>query len=421
MGRLNFWIVKVGEPAVFNNKQSKRKPLRAAMISQILSNLDNDVTWWTSNFQHHDKSLIFDNNVFNRDVYKGITIEYIPSTGYRKNLSFKRFLDHKILAKNVSSEIKSRVDPDLIFCAWPLVELTEVFYNFAKNNNIPFVIDVRDQWPDVIYRRVFESIGLGFKLNFLPSYERVLKKCFVGADAVITISPPFLEWVYKRSGRLQNSKDMVCRLSSKDLYNTVYEKNNAEDFWKEKGVINSEEILRIVMVGTLVRQKSLLNFLKVVQGNDFRNFQFVVCGSGQLEKEIININNDNLIFAGYVDEGQMSHLFKMSDVGLLPYDNTEDFLMSIPNKVGEYLSCGLHLLTSLRGEVFDFFKKSDMATFYNHNHLDEIKVSLENIYDDRETIRNNKSLSRGLYLKNLNAKKNYKELAMHLENIAQNI
>ena len=53
--------------------------------------------------------------------------------------------------------------------------------------------------------------------------------------------------------------------------------------------------------------------------------------------------------------------------------------------------------------------------------LDEIKVSLENIYDDRETIRNNKSLSRGLYLKNLNAKKNYKELAMHLENIAQNI
>ena len=85
-----------------------------------------------------------------------------------------------------------------------------------------------------------------------------------------------------------------------------------------------------------------------------------------------SIKTKNIIYAGYVDQEKLSYLLEMSDVGLLPYDKVEDFTLSIPNKVGEYLSCGLHILTSLKGEIskffdnsFDLFKiVSDLASKY---------------------------------------------------------
>ena len=418
MEKLNIWVVKVGEPAVFHDSQAGKKPLRAALISQELSKLGHEVTWWTGNFQHHDKSFLFSNKGFNQETYKGVKIEYIPSIGYRKHLSFRRFLDHRILAKNTSVEIKKKNPPDLIFCSWPLVELTEVFYDFAKENSVPIVIDVRDQWPDVIYRRVSDFLGQKLELHFLPSYERVLKKCLVGADAVISISEPFLNWVYHRSGRIPKRGDMVCRLSSKDLKAVNYNKKEVSRFWQNLGVTESESVLRVVMVGTLLKQDSMMNFLHAISSKDLCNVQFVVCGSGQLEQKISESDLQNLVFAGYVDEGQISHLFKISDVGLLPYDNTEDFLMSIPNKVGEYLSCGLHVLTSLRGEVFDFFKGSDSATFYNPHISEDIVLNLIGLYGSRDNIRKNKSNSRSLYLDNLKAEINYYQLALHLEDVA---
>jgi hypothetical protein len=420
MPDLNFWIVKVGEPAVFHKRQVNKKPLRAAMISSCLANLGNDVTWWTSNFQHHDKSYIANDFRFHQTIDENITVNYLPSIGYKKHISLRRFLDHKILSMKARKILRYyKKKPDLIFCSWPLVELTEVFYDYAKENNIPFVIDIRDQWPDVIYRKVYSQFGLKANFKFLLTYERILKKCFLNADSIVTISPSFLQWAYKRSNRVVNALDMIYPLSSTNLsYKPEYTKD-VVDFWRQNGVIKSNNILRIVLVGTLLEQHSLINFLKVLtQGNINKNIQFVICGSGQLEKRIMEINSQNVIFSGYINQIQMSYLFKISDVGLLPYDNAEDFLMSIPNKVGEYLSGGLHVLTSLKGEVYNFFKDTDLATFYKPHDLSNIELCLNNLYQKKSQIRKMKNTAIDLYLDKLNAKKNYNNLASHLESLA---
>lgn len=414
MKRHNFWIIKVGEPAVFNTKQKKIKPLRAAMVAEHLCFQGNDVTWWTGNFQHHDKSKIYENANFNREKKKNLTIEYIPSIGYKNNVSIRRFLDQRILAKNALIEINKRQPPDLIFCAWPLIELTNVFFEYAKKNNVPFVIDIRDQWPDFLYRRILEKININTNWKFLPTYEAILKKCFLRADSLITISPSFLDWAYKRSGRQENYMDAVFRLSSKDLMIIRSDSLSIKKFWEKKGVIVSKKILRIVFVGTLLPQKSFFKFIEAFSDLNKANFQLIICGSGQMEKQLKINKTKNIIFAGYVDQKKLSYLLKISDIGLLPYDNTEDFKMSIPNKVSEYLSCGLHILTSLKGEVYKFFNNSPAISFYDLHNIVNIKKKLIKLYEDREKIRSNKDLSRKIYIKSFNEKNNYKKLALHL-------
>lgn len=420
MKKLNFWVIKVGEPAIFNKKLKKIKPLRAAMVAQHLCNQGNDVTWWTSNFQHHDKSKIFQNNTFNRETKNNLVIEYIPSIGYKNNVSIRRFIDQIVLAKNVSNEINKRQVPDLIFCAWPLIELTDVFCKYAKKNNIPIVIDIRDQWPDFLYRRFFEKIKISCNWKFLPYYEGILKKCFLGADSLISISPSFLNWAYERSGRKKHYNDAVFRLSSIDLLNISRNEESVKKFWDGKSVNFSDKILTIVLVGTLLPQNSLYKFIDAIKDSNKNNFQFVICGSGQLANKIKSIKTKNIIYAGYVDQEKLSYLLEMSDVGLLPYDKVEGFTLSIPNKVGEYLSCGLHILTSLKGEISKFFDNSSAVTFYDYDNPSTIKLTLKKLHGEREKIRENKHVSRKFYTSYLNEKVNYKKLALHLIKITKN-
>jgi glycosyltransferase involved in cell wall biosynthesis len=318
----------------------------------------------------------------------------------------------------MSKEILLRKKPDLIYCAWPSVETSEIFYDFAKKNKIPFVLDVRDQWPDVIYRRLGSKINVKSVPRFLTNYERILKKCFINSTSVVTISSSFLEWIYQRSGRLQNPDDIVCPLSCEDLSVISSNKDILVDYWNKKNVFQSDSILRIVMIGTLIPQDAFLRFIEAILDDKTPpNIQFVICGTGQLEKYLKNIKSKKIIYAGYVGREQLAYLLNISDIGLLPYDPTEDFLMSVPNKIGEYLSGGLHILTNLKGEISKLLDGSGVITYFDSDNKQNIVECLVCLYKKKSQLSNLKSLSRKIYLNELNAKINYSSLVNELESI----
>ncbi len=416
MNPYNFWLVKAGEPAVFSEKQKNMKPLRTGMIAKSLLESGHRVTWWTGNFQHHDKSFIGPKGEHKTSIVGKLTMEYAPSPGYKKNISIQRFIDHRALANNMEKKMTHRDKPNLIYCSWPPVETSELFLNFALEENIPYVLDVRDQWPDVIYRRLGSRFGLSKFPRFLLSYEKAVKRCFSHATSVISISPTFLDWVYRRSGRLRNSKDIVCPLSSEDL--STYNSDNGvlTKFWLEKGVCLSDSKLRIVLVGTLTKQRSFLRFIDAILHERVpKQIQLVVCGTGQLEEYLKNIQSDKVVYAGYVGRDHMSCLMAFSHIGLLAYDPTEDFTMSIPNKVGEYLSGGLHILTNLKGEISKLLDNTGAMSHFEPEDPENIVDCILALYNQKELLLEKRNTSRKLFLENLSAKVNYSKLINNFE------
>jgi glycosyltransferase involved in cell wall biosynthesis len=59
----------------------------------------------------------------------------------------------------------------------------------------------------------------------------------------------------------------------------------------------------------------------------------------------------NVIFPGWLSAAQIRELLARAHLGLVPYRNTPDLVMSVPNKVGEYLAAGVPVASCLEGTL----------------------------------------------------------------------
>ena len=91
--------------------------------------------------------------VKDNDKYK-FTLLYEP--GYKKNVSLKRFYSHYIFGKNLYKYLnKMEQKPDIIYCLIPSLDAGKACAKYAKKNNIRFIIDIQDIWPEA-FKLVFE-------------------------------------------------------------------------------------------------------------------------------------------------------------------------------------------------------------------------------------------------------------------------
>ena len=71
----------------------------------------------------------------------------------------------------------------------------------------------------------------------------------------------------------------------------------------------------------------------------------------------------------------------MSAVCIAPYIEREDFLMSIPNKIAEYLCAGVPVLTSLLGVSGTLLEKNQCGVTYKNT--DELAMILDKLKKDQ--------------------------------------
>ena len=119
---------------------------RAINLSNYFINKQYNVTLWSSAF-YHQRKIHRTNSFKNVHINDFLKINLVPSMGYKNNLSFKRILDHVILAKNLKKILSeyTNISPDLIIIGFPPIETAYVFLRWAEKNKIKTIIDVKDQ------------------------------------------------------------------------------------------------------------------------------------------------------------------------------------------------------------------------------------------------------------------------------------
>lgn len=410
------WVIKVGEPAVYNKKYNNIKPLRSAMlVDQLSKNKCISVTWWTSNFQHHSKDFVNQNTRSYSEYIKNIKSIYLDSSGYKNNISLKRIIDHKSIANDFKKRSVLEPKPDLIICSWPTIELAYEAYRYAKKNNIIFVIDIRDMWPDVIYDALNNSLYAKFVINTFLKYDQKLIECFSNSNLLISVSESIQEWAIKKSNRSYQKDNLVSRLSCLDLSKINYNVDKIASFWNNLNVKSDLEITRIIFVGTLLKQQLFIDFIRS-NINFFKknNIQVVICGTGQLENFFKSNHYENIVYAGFINLQQYAHLCKISDYGLAPFLTRKDLSMSIPNKIGEYLSGGLGIISSGKNEVKRLLSSSERFNDFDISNKIDCERFLFSLTKKVVADRLKRNKSYQLYDELFNAEKNYKNLSEYL-------
>ena len=110
--------------------------------------------------------------------------------------------------------------------------------------------------------------------------------------------------------------------------------------------------------------------------------KFIICGDGELRNDLIekSYNIENIIFPGWVDnEKKIESIALRSSIAIAPYKNYKNFIDNIPNKIIDYLSYGLPILSPLRGEVESLIKTKQLGMSYLENSGDSLMLSINGI------------------------------------------
>lgn len=362
---MKIWVVTIGEP--IPHEQNSLRLHRTGILNDYLKNeIDIELTWWTSTFNHFEKKHIIDcdSEIIINNNY---TIKLLKGTGYRKNVSIMRILDHYILARKLKQNFSEATDkPDLILCSFPTLGLSNVSINYGKEWNIPVVIDYRDMWPEVYVeifpKRLQPLIELFLKPLFKKTHQIVRE-----ANSLVSITDKLLSTIKVKANRIEENLDISIPLA---YSNEVEESELQERIKYFESIFNENFEIRICFFGNLGRSFDFQFLNTLLTDIKYNTVEIIICGTGQQEEEIKSLSKKykNLKYLGYVGALEVKAIMSLSDYGLCPYINNEAFLSSIPGKVYEYLSEGLDIIHTLKnGELGKYLSSKDIGYFYDVN------------------------------------------------------
>ena len=322
--------------AEFFGDFSKTDNDRFLYIANMLSE-DNSVELVTSGFQHNAKC-----HRYRPKAKWDFQITFIDEPGYSKNVCVKRLFSHYIWGRNIFNYVKSRRQPDVIYCAVPSLTGPNFVSKYCKKENIKFIIDVQDLWPEA-FQMAF-NVPVLRDVLFYP-LKKMADSIYSRADAVIAVSKSYVD----RALRVNNKKPDTAAIylgtdvsvfDSNARNNRKYKKNKNEIWLSYCGTLGDSYDISLV-----------IDALSLISDED--NIRFVIMGSGPKENEYRKYAYKKHIkcsFMGRLPYEEMCGMLVASDIVINPI--VRKSVATIINKHADYAACGLPVINTQKDREY---------------------------------------------------------------------
>ncbi len=383
---MNIWIIQLHEPTHLN---SLAKKMRTFHLVEELKKYSH-ITWFTSAHNHFTKKWIYPSDKFIK-YDSNTSFYFIRGVGYSKNFSLRRFLDSRILALKMYFLFKKLDKPDLIICSLPNYDVCYYACKYAVMNTIPFIVDVRDKWPDN-FLDPFNRYLKKFITIFLFFEYRMIKYIFKHSNHIISISSGLLNWAKGFLTDPINKNCTVLYLGSEKLKSV----SNNKNFSNVINKLNNKIV--ILFFGTFGFYHNPQIILELAKKCSKNNFHFIIAGKGFYEDELNKLANnlDNVSFVGWLNIDELNFILTYCNLGICPVGSNLNYDF-FPNKAFTYMSAGLPLLNGFSGDIkedidkfsigYNYDSLDDLFKFIlylelNPNHISYMKNNISLIYDD---------------------------------------
>ena len=347
---------------------------RFPYIANLLDKRKFDVELITSSFLHSEKNQrkMKEENTSNLD-YK-ITLLHEP--GYKKNISLKRFYSHHVFAKNVEKYLEKIEKPDIIYCAIPSLDVGKAVAKFAKKNNIRFIIDVQDLWPEA-FKMAF-NVPVISDMFFYPM-KKTADYIYEAADDIIAVSDTYAQRAANVNNKYKN-KLSVFLGTELDYFDKCK---------KENEIICFDDVVRLVYIGTLGHSydiKCVIDALKILKNKGIDKIKLIIMGNGPLEQDFEKYAKEreiNCEFTGRLNYNEMVGKLCSCDIAINPIKSGS--AGSIINKVGDYAAAGIPVINTQESEEYrNLVEEYNIGYNCENNNPKDLADKLEILYNDKK-------------------------------------
>jgi glycosyltransferase involved in cell wall biosynthesis len=355
---MNVWIMQTGEPIHIDNENFR--PMRAINLTNALISQGHKVTIWSSDFNHFTKQHRYGCESSIR-ISENLTINLIFSRGYSKHIGLSRLIDHFQLGFNLLRNLRRQDLPQVAFVGFPPIEPAWVMAIWLKRNRVPFVLDVKDAWPENLVAPFPEPLNLLVRIILSP-YFLMRNMAFKSATGLTSVTQEFLDWTLVRAGRIENTNDSVFPLTTSQSIHTERIISDALTWWDALKIPN-RELIRGYFVGSL---SDAFDFGPIIDVAKKFSVTFIIAGDGPRFQELKTATEDipSVLLTGKINTAQASVLAANSDFAIAPLAERIDFQMSIPNKFYDAMQSGKPILTSLTGPAKNLLESYNIGMYY---------------------------------------------------------
>jgi hypothetical protein len=343
---MNILYFQTAEPTFFDAESAR--PMRLMNIITSFSGDSAKFMVLTTDFYHQTKrhrnlsgkSLVYNDNC---------VFVFLHSPGYEKHIGLRRIFDHICLGFSLLFELfRLKVKPDLVLIGYPPIFSVYILSIYARYHKIPYILDIKDQWPDIFSRGGYSSILVSPYVSLL---KFIFKSTIVNSTKIVTISNGFKLWLSDAYSVRPEKIDVVF-LSRPSIRKELTINNR------------SPYILTLIFAGSLT---SVFDFDFLLKIKNMENVKVEIYGHGPEFFNLLSKFSDysNVLFGGYVSSEFLSERYTHAHAILAPYRDLSDFNASIPNKILDAIDMDLPILTSLNGEVRELINKFEIGEIFS--------------------------------------------------------
>ena len=369
-------------------------------LAKMLSE-NNDVEIITSSFRHTTK---MHRRKTPDDCF--IKVTFIEEPGYPKNVCLKRFQSHYIWGNNLGKYLKNRKKPDVIYCAVPSLSGPCTVAKYCEEENIRFVIDVQDLWPEAF--QMVMNIPIISSVMFSP-FKTMANSVYRRADAICAVSDTYCRRAQSVNKKTEETATVFLgtELDQFDAYKNgipVLKKPIREIWLAYCGTLGSSYDLTIVFDAMEILGDSRL--------------RFIIMGDGPRMKEFKSYANRKKVkaeFVGRLKYDAMCCLLATCDITVNPI--THRAAQSIINKHADYAASGLPVISTQENEEYkDLIDQYEMGFNCKNNDAEDLAAKLKILIEDEKLRHKMGRNARRCAEERFDRKTSYGLLAAHILN-----
>lgn len=327
---------------------------------------------------------------------EGLSVEFVETPSYSKNVSFRRLWSHRVFARRLLKRAQKLQRPDVIVASSPPLEAACEMANYGRGKNTPVIIDVQDQWPDTFARALPRFVKPLRSVVLWPWY-RCERIGYSRAHAICGVAKGYLDRALQVGGAKAHVGEFALGADTVALREAAGRgATQHSDRWTKP-----DRQLWFVYSGSLSRSYDCMTIVraaKEVREHCGDAVRFVITGRGELAEPIDAFISEhrltNVIRAGFLEPDEWAYLMSNADAGFNA--STPDSLIYLPNKIFAYNAFGLAVLNTIMGQCADIVDETGCGLNYQAGDVQGCARSIAELLADRPRLEKYKAASRAL-------------------------